>query len=157
MQNTETRPWEWAPPPFMNRVMATVLRIPVLHRVMSGNILLLTFTGRKSGKTYTIPVGYWKRGSAVTLLTKRFRSWWRNFQQPAPVKVHIGGRVYAGEARALTDETAIASLIAPLMEGQTRQAQVWHIRLDPNGKPNLDDVQAISSKVVLIQIVLSPS
>jgi hypothetical protein len=41
------------------------------------------------------------------------------------------------------------------MEGQSRQAQVWHIHLDANGKPNLEDIRAITPKIVMIQIDLS--
>ena len=155
MQNTETRQWEWTPPPFMNRVMMTLLRIPVLRRVMSDSILLLTFTGHKSGKIYKFPIGYWKEDDTVTLLTKKFRPWWRNFQKPALVKVRIDGRIYTGQAQASTDETMAVPLLARLMEGRTRQAQVWHVHLDANGKPNLGDIRAIAPKIVVIQIALS--
>jgi len=44
----------------MNRIPATVLRSP-LHPMMSGKYLLLSFTGRKSGRRYTTPVAYLKR------------------------------------------------------------------------------------------------
>ena len=155
MQNTPTRPWEWTPPAFMNRVMATMLRIPLLRRVMSGSILLLTFTGRNSGKSYTFPIGYWKEGDTIILLTKRFRSWWRNFQQPTPVQVQIGGRNYMGQAEASMDELSMVPLLTRLMEGHARQAEVWHVHLDANGKPNLEDIRAIAPKIVVIQIRLS--
>ncbi len=155
MQNTETRPWEWTPPPSMNRMMAIMLRIPVVRRPMSKMILLLTYSGRKSGKTYTFPIGYWRQGDTVILLTKRFRSWWHNFQQPTPVTIRIGGQTYTGRAQASTDETVIVPRLVTLMEGQLRQAQVWHVHLDPEGKPNLEDIRTVAPKIVMIQVDLS--
>lgn len=54
----------------MNCVPQLLLRSP-LHGLMSNRYLLITFTGRKSGKRYTTPVAYLatsgggERGSAV--------------------------------------------------------------------------------------------
>ena len=42
-------------PPLVTRAMKLVLRSPV-HKMVSKTVLLITFTGRKSGKTYTTPV-----------------------------------------------------------------------------------------------------
>ena len=53
-----------AVPKWLNCVMKFVLRSP-LHGVVSKKIMLLTFTGRKSGKRYTIPVSYTQKGDAL--------------------------------------------------------------------------------------------
>ncbi len=151
MQN---RSWEWTPPPTMNRVMSTVLRLPVLHRMMSKEILLLTFTGRKSGKKFTTPVGYFREGNTVTLLTKQFRPWWRNFINAAPVQMRMEGKTAKGTAKALTDTATITPIIANLMEKHPREAQIYGVGLLPDGKPNMDDVNRIAPKVVIIQITL---
>ena len=39
-------------PPYVNRAMKLVLRSP-MHGLVSKTVLLITFTGCKSGKTYT--------------------------------------------------------------------------------------------------------
>jgi hypothetical protein len=41
---------------FVNKSMKIILCSP-LHRVLSQTLLLITFTGRKSGKTYATPLG----------------------------------------------------------------------------------------------------
>ena len=43
-------------PPIVNKTMKLILRSP-MHGVVSKSMLLISFTGRKSGKTYTTPVG----------------------------------------------------------------------------------------------------
>ena len=62
----------------MNKVPAAVLRSP-LHRAMSDKYLLLTFTGRKSGKRHTTPVAYLKEGE--TLLMTADSPWWKNLRR----------------------------------------------------------------------------
>jgi len=44
-----------------NPIMKWILGSP-LHRVVSKSTMLVTFTGRKSGKQYTIPVNYVREG-----------------------------------------------------------------------------------------------
>jgi len=41
----------------LNPLMRALLRSP-LHGLLSGMLMLLSYTGRKSGKVYTIPIGY---------------------------------------------------------------------------------------------------
>ena len=51
-----------------NPTVGAILRSP-LHGVMSGSLLLLTFTGRRSGRRITTPVGYQREGDTLRLLT----------------------------------------------------------------------------------------
>jgi hypothetical protein len=47
-----------------NRPMSWILRSP-LHRVLSKSTLLITLSGRKSGKLYTLPVNYVREGDIL--------------------------------------------------------------------------------------------
>lgn len=150
------RPWTWTPPPAMNWIMATILRLPLLHRLVSKMLLLIAFTGQKSGKHYVIPVGYHRDGNTITILTKRFRKWWHNFESTAPVEVRIEGRNYVGQAAALTDTETLIPIIAHIVEAHRREAEIYDIKLLDNGKPDLDSVRELAPKVVIIQITLHP-
>lgn len=154
MLKTTPRSWDWTPSPFSNALISTVLRTPLLHRMISHQLLLLTFTGRKSGKRYTTPVGYFREGKTVTILTKWFRPWWRNFQNPAPVEVRIAGKVRSGTAKALTDEAAVIPLITRMITQYPYQAEIYGVRL-ADGKPNGDDVRQLAPKIVALQITLA--
>jgi hypothetical protein len=50
-----------------NGFMRAILRSP-LHGLVSNNVILITFTGRKSGNTYTMPVNYVRDGDALIIL-----------------------------------------------------------------------------------------
>lgn len=47
-----------------NDFMAWVLRSP-FHGMLSNGMMLITITGRKTGKTYTTPVGYYVEGDTL--------------------------------------------------------------------------------------------
>lgn len=147
------RSWEWTPSPFMNRFMSTILRLPLLHRMLSNMMLLITFTGRKSGKSYTTPVGYQRNGDTIIILTKRFRTWWRNFEDPAPVSLRLKGRDVEGTARSLTDVESIRPIIKDFLEAMPRQAPAFGVDV-VEGKVTEDSLNALAPKVVVIQVEL---
>ena len=83
----------------LNPVIAALLRSP-LHPLLSPGLLLLTVTGRRSGRRYTIPVGYQRDGDDVVVLVSeaRRKQWWRNYYEPGPVSVRLRGEDRAGRA-----------------------------------------------------------
>ena len=66
-----------------NTIMKWVL-CSSLHGLLSKNIMLITFTGRKSGKVYTLPVNYVRDGDVFSVVSFRHRTWWRNLRGGAP-------------------------------------------------------------------------
>jgi hypothetical protein len=73
-----------------------------LHWLLSTGLMLVTVTGRRSGRTYTIPVGYHDVGDAVVVMVSDAanRQWWRNFRTPAPARLRLRGRSIAVEGTA---------------------------------------------------------
>jgi len=55
---------------------------------------------RRSGREYTIPVGYQQDGDLITVLVSEAptKQWWRNFETPAPTRLRVRGRELAGTA-----------------------------------------------------------
>lgn len=88
-----------------NRLVKLILSSP-LHRPLSKGLLLITFTGRQSGKTYTTPVSYFRDGDAIILFTNRDRKWWRNLRGGAPVTLRVQGETLQGIATPVPTEAA---------------------------------------------------
>jgi hypothetical protein len=89
-----------------NPVVRAVLRSPA-HRLLSGRVLLLTYTGRRTGEQHTIPVQYARDGEAlvVTVGWPERKVWWRNLRGPgAQVGLTLAGR--RRDALAEVRETA---------------------------------------------------
>ncbi|HEX2907459.1 MAG TPA: nitroreductase/quinone reductase family protein [Phototrophicaceae bacterium] len=147
--------WDWKPPASLNSIMKVWLRLPLLHRLVSRQLLLLMFTGRKSGKSYTIPVGYLRQGQTIIILTKRFRTWWRNFQDSLPVTVRVEGQDHRAQAQALTDTTVTIPIITEVMIQHPGDADFFGVRLPAPGQPDQDDIRRIAPEVIVLQIQLA--
>jgi hypothetical protein len=64
-------PWQRKYYPFV----VALLRSP-LHGFMDRSTLLLTYTGRKSGKAYTTPVNYLRDGDTLLVVSSCKHIWW---------------------------------------------------------------------------------
>jgi hypothetical protein len=84
-----------------NRIATTILRSP-WHRMRSDRLLLLTFTGRKSGKEFTTPLRYAQEGETLRLTV--VYPWWRNLLGEVTVRVLLRGHVRTGTAEVLPEE-----------------------------------------------------
>lgn len=144
----------WSPPGWMNASMKLALRTPGLQSVMGKKLALISFTGRKSGKAYTTPVTYYRAGPTVTILTKRFRAWWKNFQTAAPVTLRLAGKNVTGQATALTDEAALIARVTTFLENNPQDAKYYGLAIDEHGKFNPDSIRALVSQIVVIQVTL---
>jgi len=116
-------------------------------------MLVIKFTGRKSGKHYATPVGYHRRGDTILMLTKRFRKWWHNFEEPAAITLRLQGRDVPAEAVALTDPETIAPIITEMIEEVPREAEIYGVKMNGN-QPDPASVRELAPKVVVIRAVL---
>ena len=89
----------------VNPIVRGVLSSPA-HRLLSGHLMLLSVTGRRSGRTFTFPVAYAQDGDrlTVTLDWPERKRWWRNLRGGAPVAVRLRGVRRTGNAVASGDE-----------------------------------------------------
>jgi len=95
----------------VNQVPAAILSSP-LHRLLSSKRLVVTFTGRRSGKRYSTPVNYLQRGG---LLITTDSKWWHNLEGGAPVEILLRGRRLRAWAEAVRDEDRVAEALTALV------------------------------------------
>lgn len=139
-------------PPYVNSAMKFVLRSPV-HTMVSKSILLITFTGRKSGKTYTTPVSYSQSGDQVYVFTHA--NWWVNLRSGAPVTLRIRGREFQGLAEPVAeDKCAVAAGLAEHLRKVRSDARYYDVTFDEHGNPRTEEVEAAAQTVVMIPIRL---
>ncbi|HQY93863.1 nitroreductase/quinone reductase family protein [Caldilinea sp.] len=119
-----------------NPIVGAVLHSP-LHGMMSGRLILLSFTGRKSGTQYTIPVGYLQEANRLYVFTHS--SWWKNLRGGAPVTVQLRGTEVQGAANVVEDEAAIMQIIHKLVarDGDKMAQRMGFFKEQPGGPPAL--------------------
>ena len=139
-------------PPIVNRTMKFMLRSP-LHGMVDKQILLITFTGRKSGKTYTTPVSYSQSDDQVVIFTHA--DWWKNLRNGAPVTLHIRGRDLAGLAEPIAeDKPAVAAGLAEHLRKVPSDAKYYAVTFDAEGNPRSEEVEKAAQTAVMIRVRL---
>jgi deazaflavin-dependent oxidoreductase (nitroreductase family) len=137
-----------------NPLMKLILRSP-LHGLASHNTMLITVTGRKSGKVYTTPVNYVRDGDILLVTSLRGRVWWKNLRGGAPVSVRLQGHDLKGIAEAVTDDEAVRKGLLAYLRKVPDYARYFQVSLDPDGQPNVEDVTRAAHNRVMIEIRLS--
>jgi deazaflavin-dependent oxidoreductase (nitroreductase family) len=112
-------PVEDSPPPkniirFVNPVMKAVLRSP-LHRLLSKNLMLLTATGRKTGRTYTLPVGRYESPDGTFVLSAG-GNWRHNLHGGADVRITVDGQDHPAHAVLEEDSARASEVFKTLLE-----------------------------------------
>jgi deazaflavin-dependent oxidoreductase (nitroreductase family) len=139
-------------PPYVNSAMKFVLRSP-MHGMVSKSILLITFTGRKSGKTYTTPVSYSQSDDQVTIFTHA--DWWKNLRSGASVTLRIQGRELQGLAEPVAeDKPAVAAALMAHLRKVPSDARYYGVTFDDHRNPSAGEVEKAAQTAVMIRIRL---
>jgi len=140
----------------MNGAVAWVLRSP-LHFVLSPGLMLITITGRRSGRRYTIPVGYQRQGETLHVLVSKpaRKQWWRNFREPGDVEVRVRGEQRRGRARVVPGESAeFRERVAETLRRLPFLARQFGIERARGGALSEAQWRALSAQAVLVSIAL---
>ncbi len=141
------------PPEWVNTLMTWMLTTPGIQAMVGKGVALLTFTGRKTGKTYTIPVSYHREDDTVTVITKRARNWWRNFQSPMEVELRLAGHNFLGRAEVAIGEPDVLEFMVDYLEKRPVDAKAYGLGRD---EITSEKVARILPHIVLIHIAITP-
>lgn len=136
-----------------NPLIAWLLRSP-LHGFLSGSTLLLSYTGRKSGRLYRVPVNYARRGEQLLVTSQRDRNWWRNFIPEGPATIYLQGQPADVNAQAITDPEAVAEELGQYLAARPAWARYFDVTLDPQGQPQTADLEHAAENRVVVRLTL---
>lgn len=137
-----------------NPILAALLRSP-LHAMLDGGTMLVSVTGRRSGRLYTTPVNYLRDGDALTVVSLRERTWWRNLRGGAEVGVLLRGQARHGRAVLAEDDAAIAAALGRYLGRAPTYARTLSVQMRPDGTPETKDLARAARSRVVIQIQLT--
>lgn len=133
-----------------NDFMAGVLRSP-FHGVVSDGMMLITVTGRRTGKKYTIPVEYYREGDFLWVMTSRDRTWWRNLKGGAQVDLLLQRKPVKGIAETELDEKVVEARMYEYLRHVPQAAKPMGIRVE-SGKPNAEDIARTAKNRLFVRI-----
>lgn len=145
------RPPEWLLR-IVNPILGLLLRSP-LHFLASDDFVLLTVTGRRSGREYTFPVAYEQRNGTITI-TSFGTNWWKNLRDGGQaVTVHLRGERRTGHAELTEDDRAVAEYVRGYLDrhGPNAAAQVG-LDLPDDSVPSTEKLERAGGHVVVVTV-----
>lgn len=76
---------------FINPLVVLLLRSP-LHFLASKNLIFITFKGRKTKRSFNIPVSYHQDGHELIALTLKKNLWWKNLKNLESTMIRLRGK-----------------------------------------------------------------
>jgi len=134
-----------------NNFVKFFLRTPLY--VFMGDTMLITVTGRKTGKKYTTPVGFYRKGDALWVLSSRDRTWWRNVSGGAEVEMRIRGKSVSGFAEAILSEEDVAAQVMEYVRHIPMSAKALNVRVE-NGEPHPEDAARLAKDRMFVRVKL---
>lgn len=121
----------------INPLMKLILRTP-LHGLVSDDLTLITFTGRKTGKKYTTPVGFIEMNGSIMMFTDS--PWWRNIEEEPNITLRLKGERVQGQAEIISDPGLIREYLQKMVEkrGEEMVQRMGLAEITPEGELKLD-------------------
>jgi hypothetical protein len=140
----------------LNGIVDLVLRSR-LHWLVSRGLALITVTGRRTGRRYTIPVGYLETSDAVLVLVgdAPSKTWWRNYLDPGPIEMRLRGVQRSGRAVVVPPGSEPFRRSA---EASFRRSRIiprlFGIAFDPNVGLTIEDTERLARRAAMVRITL---
>ncbi len=131
-----------------NDLVASVLRGP-LHGLLDGEVMLVTVTGRKSGKPISTPVNYVREGEVLWVTSTRERTWWRNLRGGAPATLLLKGREVTARGEAIENDEDVTAGFIHLLALHPSYAKTFSVKLDADGKPIAGLDELVKSRLLV--------
>jgi deazaflavin-dependent oxidoreductase (nitroreductase family) len=135
-----------------NDFIQFLLRSP-FQAMFDGSLMLITVTGRKSGRAITTPVNYYREENILWVISNRDRKWWRNVCGGAEVTLHLKGHDVPARAESVMDEQVVAAQIGEYIRHLPASAKPLGVRLQ-NGLANCEDTARLAKERLFVKIQL---
>lgn len=142
-----TRVWR-AALPVANRFFRAWLRSR-WRRPVSSTMMVLTFDGAKSGRTYSFPVGY--AGDEKGLVTFTRFAWWKNFREDRRVSLRLRGSEVRGTAVAVRDPEVVAERFAYYLRRNPHDGRYFGVKVDRNGRTDPEELARAADRLVMVR------
>jgi hypothetical protein len=108
--------------PLFNAPITALAASPRFGALLRRSITTITYTGRRSGRTFSIPVAYRRQGDEIDIVPNLpdAKTWWRNFLgDGAPMSLTLDGIEHSGHAVAHRDENGRVTVRVRLAGAQS--------------------------------------
>ncbi len=135
-----------------NPIVTWLLRSP-LHRLLDKNTMVITVSGRRSGKHYTFPVSYIRDGETLLVISQKDRTWWKNLQGSAMVTLFVQGHRLQARGETFTDTQVAANILLQILQRVPAYQRLLHVPLAADGQPeHPEDLTRLAQAHVIVRM-----
>ena len=91
----------------VNSLMVGLRDAPLVGKYVRKGITVVSYTGRRSGRTFSTPVGYQRKGDVINIevMMPDAKTWWRNFNgEGGPLTLDLENGETTGHATSHRDD-----------------------------------------------------
>ena len=143
--------WRWMKPiQKLHRFLYAIGLGPVIGQI----VLLLTTTGRKTGRKRVTPVQYEEINSLYYVAAARGRTadWFRNVQANSSVEVQVKAYRFSGQAEAVTDPLRIADFLEHRLQIHPRMIGMMMKLHNLPSRPSRDQLEDLAKSLTMVII-----
>ena len=132
------------------RYSSPLVRFVLAHRaprLMMDRLMLVAYTGRKTGRSYVKPVSYVRDGR--DLLIPGGGPWWRNVEN-RPLAVRLEGSWWTATAEVIKDMPAMSALLSRMLALNPALSVFTGIRRGADGRPDARSLQRAHSRGLVV-------
>jgi hypothetical protein len=112
------------------------------HRWLSGTLMLISYKGRKSGKSYTNPICYFE-WDTDELLAYTSGRWWMNVRDGNPVTLLVKGQELEAIPTVIRDREAVINIVVEFIKRLGwKKAEQLLLRLPSDREPTYEELRA---------------
>ena len=116
-------------------------------RLMTNRLVLVAYTGRKTGRRYVKPVSYVRDGR--DLLIPGGGSWWRNVED-RPLTVRVDGSWRTATAEVIKDIWAMSDLLSTMLALNPALSVFTGIRRGADGRPDPKSLERAHNRGLVV-------
>src|SRR2546422_11467098 len=108
------------------------------HGMLSSRLMLLSFSGRRTGRSYTTPVSYVREGT--NLLVPGGGAWWKNLTS-GTARVRLQGTWHVVTPEVIREPVALSAVLGRMLAINRAIAVFTGIRPGSDGRPFAESLE----------------
>ncbi|UIX29138.1 hypothetical protein [Streptomyces sp. GQFP] len=128
------------------------------HRLLSGRLMLLTYNGYKTGREFTVPIGYFDWDPGTVLAMSSQLGWIPSLRGGSPVRLRIRGVVQGAVPTVIEDTAEVAALLGEFVDRKgAKAAKGLMLGLPGDRRPTDEELRTAAGKTRLVRFRLQTS
>jgi len=139
------------PSPIGNFFIKTLVNSP-MHPLLGESFAVITLTGRRTGKTITTPINTVPVEDALTVVSLRDRTWWRNLRGGRIAQLRHVGKRFSVRGEIVESVTEVQSTLTKYFAQYPGYAKYFSVHTDSSGKLDPEELKRAAGERVVIRL-----